>query len=254
MTRGTTPERRRLLVVDAHAQDPNGTALKAMIATVLSAAEDGRLASAGYCRMDVRLPRDDHRGDPVGAVRAQGTRMHVRFSHDGPFALTHDDMTVAVVDALRRPVAGPAEAEAELDALGALVAITDAGSRQVVACSATPWQDPLITGEVPLTLKTMMANANRIPQGRPGLVLEELIVETAPVDPEHAPFMADVVHASYDGGDLLLSPLRVEGPRDGFVFPKNLVTCHRTAALPGPMETLRILADLRRCGSSGTRP
>jgi len=246
----TDATRRRLLVLGTRADDPDGTALREMIATVLTAAEEDRLAPAGYCDMAVQPSRGDRHGDVVPIVRSTGRRPCVRFSHDGPFALTHADMPSAIVDALRRPVAGPAEAEAELDVLGALVGITDTGSRQVVACSATPWQRPLITGEVPLTLTTMMANANRIPPGRPGLVLEELTVETAPVDPEHAPFMADVVHASLDGGDLLLSPLRVEGPRDGLVFPKNIVACHRTGPLPGPMETLRILSGLRRDGSS----
>lgn len=260
-----SPTRRRLLVLEVRGKDPQGdpppdvreartALLRSMIDEALAAADEGRMEASTFNRMSfvptaALAERTDGR---VVDMRGRA-RIHVRFSSDLPFGLTGPGMTAAIVASLRRPIASDAEADAELDALGAIVAVTDAGTRHAVACSATPWQEPIVTGETPMTMGGLLAGSNAMPDGLVGL---EIVsdMDPRPVDPDLAAHMADVVHVSDDGGDLLLSPLRVEGPRTGFVFQTNIVTCHRTGPLPDPMETLRILDDMRRRASGEPCP
>jgi hypothetical protein len=260
-----TATRRRLLVLGVRGKDPRGgplpdvreartALLRSMIDEALAAADEGRMEASTFSGMSF-VPTAALAGRTGGrVVDMHGrARIHVRFSSDGPFGLTGPEMTDAIVASLRRPIASEAEAEAELDALGAIVAITDAGTRHTVACSATPWQEPAITGETPITMGGLLASSKAMAAGTIGVRIDSYL-DPRPVDPDLAEHMADVVHVSDDGGDLLLSPLRVEGPRTGFVFQTNIVTCHRTGPLPDPMETLRILDDMRRRASAEPRP
>jgi hypothetical protein len=250
------PDRRGLLVLGVRGKDPKGSPsrdvreaqtslLRSMIDGALAAADEGRMEASTFSGMSFvpTAALAARTGGRVVDMRGRA-RIHVRFSSDGPFFLTGPEMTAAIVASLRRPIASDAETEAELDVLGAIVAGTDMGTKHGVACSATPWQEPLITGETPMTMGGLLASSKAMPTGLVGL---ELVsdMDRQPVEPGIAAHMADVVHVSNDGGDLLLSPLRVEGPRTGFVFKDNIVTCHRTGPLPDPMETLRILGALR---------
>lgn len=261
-----SPTRRRLLVLGVQGKDPQGgpprdasdprtAVLRAMIDEALAAVDGGRMEASSFSGMSfVPTAALAMRASRRVVMDMRGrARMHVRFSNDLPFGLTGPEMTAAIVASLRRPIASDAEAEAEMDALGAIVAVTDGGTRHVVACSATPWQEPIVTGETPMTMSGLLAGSNAVPTGLVGL---EIVsdMDPRPVDPDLAAHMADVVHVSNDGGDLLLSPLRVEGPRTGFVFQTNIVTCHRTGPLPDPMETLRILDDMRRAQAPDTAP
>lgn len=260
-----SPDRRRLLVLGVRGKDSQGSPprdvrdaqtalLRSMIDGALAAADEGRMEASSLSCMSF-VPTAALAGRTAGrVVDMRGrARIHVRFSNDLPFGLTGPEMTAAIAASLRRPIASDAEAEGEMDVLGAVVAVTDTGTRHAVACSATPWQEPIVTGETPMTMGTLLAGSKAVPDGLVGL---EIVsdMDPRPVEPDLAAHMADVVHVSNDGGDLLLSPLRVEGPRTGFVFQTNIVVCHRTGPLPDPMETLRILDDMRRRASAEPRP
>ena len=154
--------------------------------------------------------------------------------------MSEKDMVRNVLDALDRPHADVPVKDGMLLQLQAVAAMAQNDTDHVTVSSPVPWQDLKVVLEEPLrSLSSFMPGPDepsRIIESRSALV---------EIDADVAAALPDVVHAALDGTTLKLSPLSVEGSREGFVFTRNVRTCQRTGGLPDAMQALRILASLR---------
>lgn len=233
--------RPRFLVLDERAWPDGKAALRRAIRNALAAARDGRLefdrrsASLRIMADDGEADEHDHRPDlTAGHGDDIVVQHHVRPD------MSEEAMVRTVLEALDRPHADLPVKDGMLLQLQAVAAMAQNDTDHVTVSSPVPWQDLKILLEEPLRSLTQVTLApgeqSRIIENRSTLV---------EIDPDVAAALPDVVHAALDGTTLKLSPLSVEGSREGFVFTRNVRTCQRTGGLPDAMQALRILASLR---------